>query len=138
MIAPPVRTLLAPLVRSSVDTAGEAFAQNRADMLEQIAEIDELLDQAELGGGAKTLARLRSRGKMPIRERIGHVLDPDTPFLEISPLAAYASDYAMGGGLVAGIGIIAGTECVVMGNDPTAMAGAMTPYSIKTWMRAMC
>ncbi len=106
-------------------------------MLEQLATIDELLDAAELGGGERALTRLRSRDKMPIRERIHHVLDPDTPFLEISPLAAYASDYAMGGGLVAGVGIIAGVECVVMGNDPTAMAGAMTPYSIKKWMRAM-
>lgn len=130
-------TLLAPPLTSSVDVGGESFQKNRADMLEQLAEIDDLLDAADMGGGERSRARLRSRGKMPIRERIAHVLDPDTPFLEISPLAAYKSDYAMGGGLVAGIGIIAGTECVVMGNDPTAMAGAMTPYSIKKWMRAM-
>lgn len=134
---PVARTLLAPAVRSRVEPTSDAFIKNRLDMLEQIATIDDLLDAAELGGGERALARLRNRDKMPIRERIGHVLDPDTPFLEISPLAAYASDYAMGGGLVAGIGIIAGTECVVMGNDPTAMAGAMTPYSIKKWMRAM-
>ena len=130
-------TLLAPPLTSSIDTTGESFLKNRDDMLEQLAEIDELLDAADMGGGERSRARLRSRAKMPIRERIAHVLDPDTPFLEISPLAAYKSDYAMGGGLVAGIGIIAGTECVVMGNDPTAMAGAMTPYSIKKWMRAM-
>ncbi|MEM9036063.1 MAG: carboxyl transferase domain-containing protein, partial [Actinomycetota bacterium] len=131
------RTVLSPPLPTSVDPASETFQTNRADMLEQLAEIDELLDQADLGGGERARARLRSRDKLPIRERIAHVLDPDTPFLEISPLAAYRSDYAMGGGLVAGIGIIAGTECVVMGNDPTAMAGAMTPYSIKKWMRAM-
>lgn len=130
-------TLLAPPLTSSVDVTSESFQKNRDDMLEQLAEIDELLDAADLGGGERSRARLRSRDKMPIRERVAHVLDPDTPFLEISPLAAYKSDYAMGGGLVAGIGIIAGTECVVMGNDPTAMAGAMTPYSIKKWMRAM-
>lgn len=129
--------LLAPPLVSQIDTTSESFRTNRADMLEQLAEIDDLLDQADLGGGDTARARLRRRGKMPIRERIAHVIDPDTPFLEISPLAAYRSDYAMGGGLVAGIGIIAGTECVVMGNDPTAMAGAMTPYSIKKWMRAM-
>lgn len=129
--------LLAPPLVSGLDANSESFLKNRADMLEQLAEIDELLDQADMGGGQRARDRLRSRGKMPIRERIAHVLDPDTPFLEISPLAAYKSDYAMGGGLVAGIGIIAGTECVVMGNDPTAMAGAMTPYSTKKWMRAM-
>lgn len=131
------RTLLAPPLTSSIDPNGGSFRANRADMIEQLAVIDELLDQADLGGGEAARARLRSRNKLPIRERIARVLDPDTPWLEISPLAAYRSDYAMGGGLVAGIGIIAGTECVVMGNDPTAMAGAMTPYSIKKWMRAM-
>ena len=134
---PVARPLLAPAVRSSISTASESFESNRTDMLDLLDSIDDLLGQAELGGGQRSLDRLRSRNKMPIRERIAHVLDPDTPFLEISPLAAYQSDYAMGGGLVCGIGIIAGTECVVMGNDPTAMAGAMTPYSIKKWMRAM-
>ena len=137
MAQPVPRALLAPPVRSSVNPASEAYTANRDDMLELLSTIDELLDQADLGGGQRAHDRLRSRDKMPIRERIAHVLDPDTPFLEISPLAAYASDYAMGGGLVAGIGIIAGTECVVMGNDPTVMAGAMTPYSTKKWMRAM-
>lgn len=135
--APVARPLLAPAVRTAVSAASESFEANQADMLDLLGTIDDLLDQAQLGGGQRSLDRLRSRDKMPIRERIAHVLDPDTPFLEISPLAAYASDYAMGGGLVAGIGIIAGTECVVMGNDPTAMAGAMTPYSTKKWMRAM-
>jgi len=135
--APVARPLLAPAVRTSVTAASESFEANQADMLDLLGTIDDLLDQAQLGGGQRALDRLRSRDKMPIRERIAHVLDPDTPFLEISPLAAYASDYAMGGGLVCGIGIIAGTECVVMGNDPTAMAGAMTPYSTKKWMRAM-
>jgi len=135
--APVARPLLAPAVRTSVSVASESFEANQADMLDLLGTIDDLLDQAQLGGGQRALDRLRSRDKMPIRERIAHVLDPDTPFLEISPLAAYASDYAMGGGLVCGIGIIAGTECVVMGNDPTAMAGAMTPYSTKKWMRAM-
>ena len=135
--APVARPLLAPAVRTSVSAESESFDANQADMLDLLGTIDDLLDQAQLGGGQRALDRLRSRDKMPIRERIAHVLDPDTPFLEISPLAAYASDYAMGGGLVCGIGIIAGTECVVMGNDPTAMAGAMTPYSTKKWMRAM-
>jgi acetyl-CoA carboxylase carboxyltransferase component len=129
--------VLAPPLRSAVDTAGEQFVQNRADMLEQIAVIDALLDQASAGGGEASTARLRSRGKLPIRERIANVLDPDSPFLEISPLAAYDSDYAIGGGMVVGIGVIAGVECVVMGNDPTVLGGALTPYAIKKWARAI-
>ena len=57
------------------------------------------------------MERLRSRGKLPVRERIANVLDPDSPFFEISALAGYKSDYAMGGGMVVGIGVIADTEC---------------------------
>ncbi len=129
--------LLAPPLQSTVETNSERFQQNRADVLEQIQVIDELLAEAEAGGGAASVARMRSRGKMPIRERIANVLDPDTPFLEISPLAGYGSSYTIGGGMVVGIGIIAGTECVIMGNDPSVLGGALTPYAGKKWSRAI-
>ncbi|MBT5139064.1 MAG: acyl-CoA carboxylase subunit beta [Acidimicrobiaceae bacterium] len=131
------RSLLAPPLPSSLDTHSEQFAQNCADMLEQLHVHDELLDKAAEGGGEKPMARHRSRGKLPIRERIANVIDPDTPFLEITPLAGFGSQYALGGGMVVGIGIIAGTECVIMGNDPTVAAGALTPYASKKWMRAL-
>jgi acyl-CoA carboxylase subunit beta len=132
-----VTTLLAPPVGSSIDTTSDQFVRNRVDMLEQLAVIDELLDQAEAGGGPAALERMRSRGKLPIRERIANVLDPDSPFLEISTLAGYGSDYAIGGGMLVGIGVIAGVECVIMGNDPSVLGGALTPYAIKKWMRAI-
>jgi acetyl-CoA carboxylase carboxyltransferase component len=128
---------LAPPLGSALDTASEQFQKNRVDMLEQLSVIDQLLDQAEAGGGEKATERLRSRGKLPVRERIAAVLDPDSPFLEISALAGYDSDYAMGGGMVVGIGVIAGTECVIMGNDPTVLGGALTFYSAKKWARAL-
>ncbi|MDE3065875.1 MAG: acyl-CoA carboxylase subunit beta, partial [Acidobacteriota bacterium] len=128
---------LAPTYRSTLDTTSTQFVKNRADMLEQLAVIDGLLDTAAAGGGPAATERLRSRGKMPVRERIAAVLDPDTPFLEISPLAAYGSDYTLGGGMVVGIGVIAGVECVIMGNDPTVLGGALTAYSAKKWSRAL-
>jgi acetyl-CoA carboxylase carboxyltransferase component len=129
--------LLAPPLPSSLDTASETFERNRADMEEQLGVLSELLDQAEAGGGPAAMDRMRSRGKLPIRERIANVLDPDSPFLEISPLAGYGSDYVLGGGMVVGVGVIAGTECVVMGNDPSVLGGALTPYALKKWMRAI-
>ena len=129
--------LLAPALPTALDTASETFRQNRDDLLEQLAEIDRLLDDAEAGGGPAAMDRLRSRGKLPIRERIANVIDPNSPFLEISALAAYESDYAMGGGMVVGIGVIAGTECLIMGNDPSVLAGALTPYASKKWLRAL-
>ena len=131
------RTLLAPPLRSPLDTTSEQFQQNRNDILEQLAVIDELLDQAEAGGGPKAMERMRSRGKLPVRERIANALDPDSPFLEISALAGYDSDYAIGGGMVVGIGVIAGTECVILANDPSVLGGALTPYASKKWMRAL-
>jgi acetyl-CoA carboxylase carboxyltransferase component len=106
-------------------------------MLEQLELIDGLLDEAEAGGGQKAMDRMRSRNKLPVRERIANVLDPDSPFLEISALAGYGSDYAMGGGMVVGIGVIAGTECLIMANDPSVLGGALTAYSAKKWMRAL-
>ncbi|MEM9466323.1 MAG: carboxyl transferase domain-containing protein [Actinomycetota bacterium] len=131
------RTLLAPAMRSALDTGSDLYLQNREDMGALLGAHDELLEMAAAGGGEKAMARHRGRGKLPIRERIAAVLDPDTPFLEITPLAGYGSRYQLGGGMVAGIGIIAGTECVVMGNDPTVAAGALTPYASKKWMRAL-
>ncbi len=131
------RTLLAPPLSSNFDTASGQFEQNRAAVLEQLEVHTRLLAMAAAGGGLKAMERHRSRGRLPIRERIANVLDPDTPFLEISPLAGYGSRYALGGGMVVGIGVVAGTECVIMGNDPTVMAGALTPYAVKKWMRAL-
>lgn len=130
-------TLLAAPLPSRLDTASAAFARNRDDMLEQLAVIDGLLDRAAAGGGPERMARLRARGKLPVRERIANVLDPDSPFLEISPLAAYDSDYTIGGGMIVGIGVIAGTECVILANDPSVLGGALTPYALKKWDRAL-
>jgi acetyl-CoA carboxylase carboxyltransferase component len=129
--------LLAPPLPSTLDTSSELFRKNRADMLEQLGVIDELLDEAEAGGGEKAMERMRSRGKLPVRERIAQVLDPDTAFLEISPLAGYGSDYTVGGGMIVGLGVIAGTECLIMANDPSVLGGALTLYSAKKWMRAL-
>ena len=120
-----------------MDPAAEQFGRNRGDMLEQLGVIDALLDEAAAGGGQKAMDRMRSRGKMPVRERIAAVLDPNSPFLEISPLAGYGSDYALGGGMVIGIGVIAGTECVILANDPSVLGGALTPYAWKKWARAL-
>ena len=127
----------APVLPTVVDPASGAFAANREQMLGLLAEIDRLLQQASLGGGPKAIERHRSRGKLGVRERIALLLDPDTPFLELSPLAGYQTDYAVGGGMVLGIGVVEGTECVILGNDPTDLGGAMTAVSIRKLMRAL-
>jgi acetyl-CoA carboxylase carboxyltransferase component len=130
-------SLLSSPLKSDIDNKSEEFANYKASMLEKLDGIEDLLDYVELGGGMHHHERLAARGKLPVRERIANFLDPDTPFLEISSLAAYASDYPVGGGCVAGIGIVAGTEVVIFANDPTVLAGAMHAYSGKKWTRAM-
>ncbi len=130
-------SLLAPPLRSTLDPRTSEFKQNREDMLKKLKEIEALLDEAELGGGAYHHERLAKRGKLPVRERISLALDPDSPFLEISSLAGYNSDYAIGGGALLGIGVIAGVECVIFANDPTVLGGALTPYVAKKWARGL-
>ena len=129
---------IAPIFKSNLDTKSEQYLQNKKMMLEKLVFLDELLDLAELGGGQRHHERLAKRGKMPVRERIMNVLDPDSPFLEIQPYAGYGTNnYNVGGGCVSGIGIISGVECVIFANDPTVKAGAMTIYVGEKWNRAM-
>tara|TARA_B100001287_G_scaffold120135_1_gene101209 strand:+ start:5539 stop:7200 length:1662 start_codon:yes stop_codon:yes gene_type:complete len=129
---------IAPIFKSNLDTKSEQYLQNKKMMLEKLVFLDELLDLAELGGGERHHERLAKRGKMPVRERIMNVLDPDSPFLEIQPYAGYGTNnYNVGGGCVSGIGIISGVECVIFANDPTVKAGAMTVYVGEKWNRAM-
>ena len=130
-------TLLSSPLKSDIDNKSEEFAKYKESMLEKLDVIEDLITEVELGGGQHHHDRLAARGKMPVRERIANFLDPDTPFLEISTLAAYASAYPVGGGCVAGIGIVAGIEVVIFANDPTVLAGAMHAFSGKKWTRAM-
>ncbi len=128
---------LAPKIKSNLDTNSQEFSQNKEMMLDKISFLDELLDKAKLGGGKHHHERLAKRGKMPVRERVFNLLDPDTPFLEIAPFAAYGTEFTVGGGCVCGIGVVAGTECVIFANDPSVLAGAMTVYVGEKWNRAM-
>ena len=129
---------------SRVDPRSPAYADNRAAMLEALGEIDTLTAQVVRGGGtsddgkaAKSVAKLRSRGKLLPRERIGLLIDRGSPFLELSPLAGYGTDDPLGGGMVSGIGRIRGVECVISANDPTVKGGAQGPTSVAKGLRAM-
>ncbi len=125
------------VIQSKLDTRSEQFRVNRAQMLAKLAFLDELYEEAAKGGGAEAMARLASREKMPIRERVARVLDPDSPFLEISPLAAWNSHYNLGSGFTVGIGVIEGVECVILGHDPSVQAGAMNHFNSKKLMRGL-
>lgn len=124
-------------IQSKLETRSEQFQKNRADMIEKLDEIDELFIQVAEGGGEEAMNRLRSRDKLPIRERISLVLDRDSPFLEISPLAAWRSNYTVGSGFIVGIGVISGTECLILGHDPSVRAGAFNQFNSKKLMRGL-
>ena len=126
-----------PALESNLDVSSEAFEKNRADMQDLLETMNGLLAEAAEGGGPEATARLRSRNKIPIRERIAHVLDRDSPFLEISPLAAWRSPFAVGSGFVVGIGVIKDVECVILGHDPSVRAGAFNQFNSKKLMRGM-
>ncbi|MBI4933275.1 MAG: acyl-CoA carboxylase subunit beta [Actinobacteria bacterium] len=113
----------------------DSYRENRESLLRQVDALNEQLALVNGGGGAKYVERHRSRGKMLVRERIEALLDPGAPFLELSPLAAYGSQFPVGAGAVSGIGVVEGVECVITGSDPTLRGGASNPYTLKKNLR---
>jgi acetyl-CoA carboxylase carboxyltransferase component len=123
--------------RTRIDTNSASFRENREAMLALLAEVEAQLELARAGGGERSVTRHRQRGKLLVRERIELLLDRDSPFLELSPLAGYYTDYAVGGGLVTGIGVVSGVECILAANDPTVLGGAINAISMKKTDRAL-
>src|SRR2546430_7915724 len=107
-------------------------------MEELVAELRERTAQVARGGGERALEKHRSRGKLTARERIDRLLDPDTAFLELSSLAAWEmyDGQAPGAGIVTGIGVIEGRECVLVANDATVKGGTYFPLTVKKHLRA--
>ena len=116
----------------------DAFEARRVRMEELVAELRERTAQVAQGGGAAALEKHRSRGKLTARERIDRLLDPDTAFLEFSALAAWEmyDGQAPGAGIVTGIGVIEGRECVLVANDATVKGGTYFPITVKKHLRA--
>ena len=127
-----------PVFASNVDRANDAFRRNAADLEASLARLRERLQSVYAGGGGEAVRRHRSRGKLLARERIDLLLDPGTPFLELSPLAAwemYDGD-APSAGIITGIGRICGGEAVVIANDATVKGGTYYPITVKKHLRA--
>src|SRR3954451_9514880 len=125
------------VLTSTVDPASETFATNRAAMLALLEQHDAEVAKALAGGGEAYVARHRARGKLTARERIELLVDPGSPFLELSALAAWGSQFHVGASIVTGIGVVEGIECVVIAHDPTVRGGTMNPYTLKKNLRAL-
>src|SRR5208337_728936 len=125
-----------PILPSRIDPRSETFIANRRAMLEKLDRLAAWQRKAILGGGERYVERHHRRGKLLPRERIELLIDRDSPFLELSPYAAAETEYEVGASLVTGIGVVSGTECLILANDPTVRGGAINPYSLAKMLRA--
>jgi acetyl-CoA carboxylase carboxyltransferase component len=126
------------LLTSHVDPHSEVFRANFQRMTALVAELKERLVAARQGGGARYLQRHREQGKMPVRERIEKLVDGGSPFLELSPLAAWGlyENEAPGAGMVTGIGRVSGREVMIVANDATVKGGTYYPLTVRKHLRA--
>jgi 3-methylcrotonyl-CoA carboxylase beta subunit len=127
-----------PILETKVDRKSAEFAANGAAMRALVEELASRQAKAASGGGEAARAKHVARGKLLPRERVEMLLDPGTPFLELSPLAAYGmyGDESPAAGIITGIGRVSGRECVIVCNDPTVKGGTYYPVSIKKHLRA--
>jgi 3-methylcrotonyl-CoA carboxylase beta subunit len=127
-----------PVIQSTINPNDEEFRANRAHYEALLHGYREALAWAQAGGGADALAKHRARNKLTARERVDALIDPNTPFLEVAPLAAYGmyGDEAPCAGVVAGVGVIHGKECMIIANDATVKGGTYFPITVKKHLRA--
>src|SRR6185312_9354095 len=127
-----------PELPTRVDLRDPSYSANRAANLDLAADLRSRLDRVSLAGGEEYVRRHHERGKLLARERIQRLIDPASTFLELSPLAADGvyEDDVPSAGIVTGIGMVAGHECVVVANDATVKGGTYYPLTVKKHLRA--
>ncbi|GAA1479791.1 carboxyl transferase domain-containing protein [Gordonia sinesedis] len=123
-------------IRSTLDPASDEFRASSDAMVAKLEDLQAELDKALAGGGEKYVDRHHKRGKMLARERIEMLIDEDTAFLELCPLAAYGSNFQVGASVVVGIGVVEGVECLIVANDPTVKGGTSNPWTLRKSLRA--
>lgn len=123
------------VIRSTIDAASTEHTAAATAMTTKLGELQGEFDKALAGGGEKYVERHRKRGKMTARERIEMIIDEDSAFLELCPLAAYGSNFQVGASVVTGIGVIEGVECLIVANDPTVKGGTSNPWTLRKILR---
>ena len=125
-----------PVLQSRVDTKSEAYQKNMDTQLERIDVINDGLNESRAGGGEKYNQRHKDRGKLLPRERVELLLDRDSHFLELCPLAGYGmGGVTTGGSVVGGIGVVSGVECLITASESTVKGGAITEIGLKKSLR---
>ncbi len=125
-------------ITSRINVQSTGFAENKATMVSLVTLYKERITQSHIGGGAEATAKHKSRGKLTARERINTLLDTDSPFLELSTLAAWDiyDNQAPSAGIITGIGSIYRQPCMLIANDATVKGGTYFPMTIKKHLRA--
>ena len=125
-------------LETHVDPHSVEFRTNHERMTALVGELRERTAAVRQGGGARYVERHREQGKLPVRERLEKLLDPGSPFLELSPLAAWNlyEDEAPAAGIVTGIGRVSGREMLIVANDATVKGGTYYPITVKKHVRA--
>ena len=127
-----------PVIETRLDTRDATFARNRDALAALVADLKAKVASIEQGGGKATRERHTGRGKLLPRERLRTLVDPGSPFLELSQFAAYGmyDDNSAAAGIITGIGRVAGRECVIICNDATVKGGTYYPMTVKKHLRA--
>lgn len=126
------------IIKTKINNRSSEFIDNREHMQTQVDDLRDKLDTIKLGGGETSRERHVSRGKLLPRDRVNALLDPGSPFLELSQLAAHEvyPDYVPSAGIITGIGRVSGQECVIVANDATVKGGTYYPLTVKKHIRA--
>lgn len=123
---------------SKINTRSPDFLENAAYMQQQVDDLKEKVANIKLGGSERSREKHLSRGKLLPRDRVKALLNPGSPFLELSQLAAYKmyDDNIPAAGIITGIGRVAGQECIIVANDATVKGGTYYPLTVKKHLRA--
>ena len=126
------------ILSSSVDTGSSEFESNARHHRKLAAELGELVEKIAVGGDQRSRERHVARGKLLPRERVERLLDPGSAFLEIGQLGGYElyDDWLPSGGIITGVGRVAGAPCVIVANDATVKGGTYYPITVKKHLRA--
>jgi 3-methylcrotonyl-CoA carboxylase beta subunit len=126
------------VIRDAVDRRADAFRRNQDALAGAVADLNRELERITEGGGAAARERHVGRGKLLPRDRVRTLLDTGSPFLELSPLAAFGlyDDAVPAAGIITGIGRVAGRECMIVANDATVKGGTYFPVTVKKHLRA--
>jgi 3-methylcrotonyl-CoA carboxylase beta subunit len=127
-----------PILETQLNARSAEFQANAAAMRSVVSDLQAQVGKVAQGGGEAARAKHTARGKLLPRERVQRLLDPGTPFLELSPLAAFNmyNDDAPCAGLIAGIGRVSGVDCMIVCNDATVKGGTYYPMTVKKHLRA--